>query len=240
MLNVRHWIFASALLLSNLLLSNLAIATPQVFDNEYKTRLYGFNITVTNRLTQTSDTQYQLLFKFDSMLGTITETSQMNWDEGKKRVIPQHYIYKRRGLGKDRDADLRFDWNKKTVTNHVQKSNWQMNILEGVQDKLSYQLQLQQDFIAGKEKFSYKIADGGHLKEYKFEKVGEEVLETPLGKVKAVKVKRSRENDERVTYAWLAKDWNYLLVRLQQEEKGDSYTIYITKASLNGKPITQF
>lgn len=237
MLNFRIWIITGALLLSNLATANSA---PQVFDNEYKTKLYGFSILVTNRLTQLPNNEYQLLFKFDSMLGSITETSRMRWDSEKNSVVPQHYVYKRRGLGKDRDADLRFEWDKKTVTNHVQKSNWQMNIVEKVQDKLSYQLQLQQDFIAGKEKFTYKIADGGHLKEYKFEKVAEETLKTPLGKVKTIKVKRSRENDERVTYAWLAKDWNYMLVRLQQEEKGDSYTIYITKASFNGKPITQF
>lgn len=237
MLNLRTWIIAGILLLSNFATAN---SQPQLFDNEYKTRLYGFNIVVTNRLTQLNSSEYQLLFKFDSMLGSITETSRMLWDSEKKVVIPQHYIYKRRGLGKDRDADLRFDWNKKIVANHVQKSQWQMDIVEKVQDKLSYQLQLQQEFIAGKEKFTYKIADGGHLKEYKFEKVGEEILKTPLGKVRTVKVKRSRDNDERITYAWLAKDWNYMLVRLQQEEKGDAYTIHITKASLNGKPITQF
>lgn len=237
MLNFRTWIISAVFLFSNLAIAD---SKPKVFDNEYKTKLYGFNIVVTNRLTQLNDNEYQLLFKFDSMLGSITETSKMLWNNEKNTVVPQHYVYKRRGLGKDRDADLRFDWNKKVVANHVQKSQWQMDIVEKVQDKLSYQLQLQQDFISGKEKFSYKIADGGHLKEYKFEKVGEEILETPLGKVNAVKVKRSRDNDERITYAWLAKDWNYLLVRLQQEEKGDAYTIYITKASLDGKPITQF
>jgi hypothetical protein len=237
MLNFRIWAMIGTLLLSNLA---LAIDKPQVFNNEYKTKLYGFNIIVTNRLTQLKDNEYKLLFKFDSMLGSITETSHMLWNPQHNKVEPLHYVYKRRGLGKDRDADLRFDWDKKTVANHVQKSNWQMSIVEKVQDKLSYQLQLQQDFIAGKEKFSYKIADGGHLKEYKFEKIGEEVLDTPLGKVKTVKVKRSRDNDKRVTYAWLAKDWSYMLVRLEQEEKGDSNTIYITKASLNGKPITQF
>jgi hypothetical protein len=237
MLNFRTWIVTSVLVLSNLA---FAADKPQVFNNEYKTKLYGLNIVVTNHLTQVQENEYKLLFKFDSMLGSITETSHLLWNPQQKHVEPLHYVYKRRGLGKDRDADLRFDWNKKIVTNHVQTSNWQMSIVEKVQDKLSYQLQLQQDFIAGKEKFSYKIADGGHLKEYKFEKIGEEVLETPLGKVKTVKVKRSRENDKRVTYAWLAKDWNYLLVRLEQEEKGDSNTIYITKASLNGKPITQF
>lgn len=115
-----------------------------------------------------------------------------------------------------------------------------MDIAQRVQDKLSYQIQLQQDLLNGKKDFAYQIADGGRLKEYKFVTVGEELLDTPLGKVNTIKVKRSRENDERVTYAWLAKDWNYLLVRLQQEEKGEVYTIYIHKATLNGKAIEKF
>ena len=237
MFSLRFW-FSVALLFA----SHWASASaPQVFDNQYKAKLYGFNITVTNRLTQLPNNEYQLLFKFDSMLGSITETTRVRWDDARNTVVPQHYVYKRRGLGKDRDADLRFDWSKKNVTNHVQKSHWQMAVVDKVQDKLSYQLQLQQDFIhSGKNSFTYKIADGGHLKEFKFEKIAEEVLDTPLGKVSTIKVKRSRENDKRTTYAWLAKDWNHMLVRLEQIEKGDSYTIYITKASLNGKAITRF
>ncbi len=217
-----------------------AAESPKVFDNQYKAKLYGFNITVTNRLTKTTNNQYDLLFKFDSMIGTITETSQMQWDQARQTIKPLHYAYKRRGLGKDRDADLTFDWNKKTVINKVQQTNWKMDIAQRVQDKLSYQIQLQQDLINGQTNFSYQIADGGHLKEYKFITLGEEVLETPLGKVNTIKVKRSRDNDKRVTYAWLAKDWNYLLVRLQQEEKGSKYTIYIHKASIDGKTIEKF
>ncbi len=99
---------------------------------------------------------------------------------------------------------------------------------------------MQQDLLNGQKNFTYQIADGGRLKEYKFMTVGEEMLDTPLGKVNTIKVKRSRENDERVTYAWLAKDWNYLLVRLQQEEKGEAYTIYIHTAILDGKAIEKF
>ena len=115
-----------------------------------------------------------------------------------------------------------FDWVKKSVTNNVAKTTWKMDIAQRVQDKLSYQLQLQQDLLNGKESFDYQIADGGHLKDYKFAKVAEEVLDTPLGKVATVKIKRSRENDKRFTYAWLAPEWNYMLVRLQQEENGDA------------------
>lgn len=227
------------LLLSFFSQLSFSAEAPKLFDNEYQTKLYGFNIVVTNRLTKT-DQNYQLLFKFDSMLGSIVENSEMKWDQANQIIIPQHYTYKRRGLGKNRDADLQFNWKKKSVTNNVQKTTWQMDIKQKVQDKLSYQLQLQQDLINGLKEFNYQIADGGLLKEYNFKIVAEETLNTPLGEVKTVKVERGRKDDKRVTYAWLAKDWNYMLVRLQQEEKGEAYTIDITKASLDGKPIEHF
>lgn len=213
---------------------------PKTFDNQYKAKLYGFNITVTNRLTKTANNEYDLLFKAESMLGSITEKSKMRWDPAQQSVIPLHYSYARRGLGKDRSAELIFDWDKKSVRNNVQKTSWKMDITQKVQDKLSYQIQMQQDLLNGKKNFDYQIADGGRLKEYKFLVEGEEILDTPLGKVNTIKVKRSRENDERVTYAWIAKEWDYLLVRLQQEEKGDTYTIYIHKATIDGKAIEKF
>lgn len=243
MLSIRKLLLISGVL-SIALLSAATVTQaadlPKTFDNEYKAKLYGFNITVTNRLTKTGTNQYDLLFKAESMIGSITETSRMLWDAEQQTVTPLRYVYARRGLGKKRDAELLFDWQKKTVTNNVQKTTWSMDIAQKVQDKLSYQLQLQQDLINGHSNFNYQIADGGRLKEYKFEKIGEEMLETPLGKVMTVKVKRSRENDDRITYAWLAKDWEHMLVRLQQEEGGDAYTIYISKAKLDGKAITKF
>lgn len=217
-----------------------AADAPKTFDNQYKAKLYGFNITVTNRLTKTADNQYDLLFKAESFIGSITEESKMQWNPTQQSISPLHYSYARRGVGKSRTAELSFDWDKKSVTNNVQKTTWQMDIAQSVQDKLSYQIQMQQDLLNGQKNFTYQIADGGRLKEYKFSTVGEEMLDTPLGKVNTVKIKRSRENDERVTYAWLAKDWNYLLVRLQQEEKGEAYTIYIHKATLDGKAIEKF
>ena len=213
---------------------------PLVFDNLYKAKLYGFNLTVTNRLTKISDTEYDLLFKADAMLGTIIETSRMEWQPSKGAMRPLHYQYHRSGLGKKRKADLTFNWQDNSVINKVDNSRWQMKIVENVQDKLSYQVQMAQELSAGKKKFTYQIADGGELKEYSFEVMGEEILETPLGKVNTLKVKRSRSNNKRVTYAWVAPDWHYLLVRLQQEEGGKTNTIYITQAKIDGKVITKF
>lgn len=232
---------SSALLVLAVFSSLTAAAdAPKTFDNQYKAKLYGFNITVTNRLTKTANNQYDLLFKADSFIGSITEKSKMQWNPTQQTITPLHYTYARRGLSKDRTAELSFDWKNKTVTNNVQKTSWQMDIAQKVQDKLSYQIQMQQDLLNGHKNFTYQIADGGRLKEYKFTTVGEEMLDTPLGKVNTIKIKRSRADDDRVTYAWLAKNWNYLLVRLQQEEKGDVYTIYIHKASIDGKAINKF
>ncbi|MDO8343754.1 MAG: DUF3108 domain-containing protein [Cellvibrio sp.] len=237
MLSLRTSAFLILAVFSSL---TTAADVPKTFDNQYKAKLYGFNITVTNRLTKTADNQYDLLFKAESFIGSITEKSKMQWNPVQQTISPLHYSYARRGLGKDRTAELSFDWKNKNVTNNVQKTSWQMDITQKVQDKLSYQIQMQQDLLNGQKNFTYQIADGGRLKEYKFTTVGEEMLDTPLGKVNTIKVKRSRENDDRVTYAWLAKDWNYLLVRLQQEEKGEAYTIYIHKATLDGKSIEKF
>src|SRR5688572_7676198 len=98
------------------LFASLATAAnaPKTFDNEYKAKLYGFNITVTNRLTKTADNQYDLLFKADSMIGSITEKSKMQWSPTQQTISPLHYSYARRGLSKDRTAELSFDWKNKS------------------------------------------------------------------------------------------------------------------------------
>ena len=237
MLRLRFLLSASILVLAT---TTQAVELPDTFSNEYSSSALGFKVTVKHELKPQSDGSHQMHFRAESWFASIDEVSNLKIDAEKGLIVPQHYIYKRRIMGSNRDAELTFNWDARTVTNNVQNTTWRMDIAQHVQDKLSYQLQLQYDLANGKKDLVYQIADGGRLKEYSFEIVGEELLATPLGKVNTVKVKRSRDNDDRVTFAWLAKDWDYLLVRLQQEEDGDEYTISLTKASQNGKAIKSF
>jgi len=237
MLRLRFLLSASVLILAT---TTQAVELPDTFSNEYSSSALGFKVTVKHELKQQSDGSHQMHFRAESWFASIDEVSNLKIDAEKGTIVPLHYIYKRRIMGSNRDAELTFNWDARTVTNNVQNTTWRMDIAQHVQDKLSYQLQLQYDLANGKKDLVYQIADGGRLKEYRFEIVGEELLTTPLGKVNTVKVKRSRDNDDRVTFAWLAKDWDYLLVRLQQEEDGDEYTISLTKASQNGKAIKSF
>jgi len=213
---------------------------PTTFENKYSAKLYTFNIDVTSRLSSLGDSNYEFYFDANASLGRVTETSQFKWNAKENLAVPMQYTYKRTGLGKNRDQTLHFDWAKNEVTNSKNSSRMVLDASKKIQDSLSYQFQLRQDLIAGKKNLSYTITNGKKNKEYKFEVVGDEVLDTPLGQVTAVKIKRVQTSDERETYAWFAKDFQYLLVRLQQEENGSAYTIYISKASLNGKAIEHF
>jgi len=210
------------------------------FENTYSAKLYGFNIDVTSRLSAQGNSNYEFYFDANAALGRVTETSQFKWDGNGHFAIPTQYTYKRTGIGKNREQALSFDWTKNEVTNSKNNSHMVLDASKKIQDGLSYQLQLRQDLMAGKKDLRYWITNGKKNKEYKFEIVGDEVLDTPLGQVTTLKIKRVQTSDERETYAWFAKDFQYLLVRLQQEENGSAYTIYISKASLNGKAIEHF
>lgn len=220
--------------------ANNSDTAPTQFRNIYKARAYGFGITVTHSLERTEGNQFKLRFFADSMLASIEETSLFTWPEADGLLIPQEYRYQRKGLGRNREAHLVFDWEAMKVTNNVENKPWKMTIDHGILDKVSFQVQLQHDLLAGKDQLNYAIADGGHVKEYTFEILGEERLDTPLGEIDTLKIKRSRKDSDRVTYAWMAPDYQYLLVRMQQEEDGDTYTIYIHEAEINGKAIKSF
>jgi hypothetical protein len=233
-----RWLFA--VFSMSLALAAQAVSTPPTFETTYSAKLYGFNITVESRLSALPNGHYEYFFNADSMVGKITEKTAVSWNAKDQRILPHHYIYQRKSVGKDRNEELMFDWEAKKVTNVKTQQTQALDATKNFQDNLSYQIQLSQDLIAGKKQFEYSVTNGRKIKQYKFEIVGEEILNTPLGDVKTVKVKRTRDKSDLVTYAWFAKDFQYLLVRLQQEENGSAYTIYISKASINGKAIDHF
>jgi hypothetical protein len=237
-MKVFRWVIGFVVL--SITHTTLATDTLSVFDNQYTAKLYGMSVEVTNRLKVLPNGNYELYFNADALIGGITEKSQFKWNAQEQTVIPLHYSYNRSGLGKNRDDNLSFDWNKREIHNPSHEITIAMNPAQKVQDNISYQLQLQQDLLAGKNNLTYPLTDGKKIKEYHFEIVGEEMLNTPLGDVITIKVKRTYKDAERSTYVWFAKNFHYMLVRLQQEENGSAYTIYLSKASLNGKAIEHF
>lgn len=212
---------------------------PKPFHAVYKAKFSGFTIEASRQLTTPENGSQELVFSASTWLAKLKESSRFNWTAD-GQLKPERYEYHREGLGRSRDAVLDFDWDKQRVVNNVQDKPWSMGIPNRVLDKLSYQLQLRSDLLNGKQTLRYDIADGGRLKTYLFEMVGEEMLDTRLGKIATVKVKKIRANGKkRVTYIWMAKNWDYLLVKLQQtEQDGKTYAIHLLRAEVDGETVT--
>lgn len=137
-------------------------------------------------------------------------------------VRPARYHYLRSGGRKEREADLSFDWNRNTVSNHVEGSRWEMDIPAGTIDKLASQLSVMLALQQDKQDVTFNIADGGKLKKYRYKVVGHETLEVPAGTFATVKITKLRDNKRRETYVWCAPALNYLPVRIWQRETDDS------------------
>ncbi|NIB41977.1 DUF3108 domain-containing protein [Pseudomaricurvus alkylphenolicus] len=239
----NHFLWRSLLACCLLMAGVTRAELPKPFEATYEARYGSLSITATRTLRELENGGQELRFAARSWLARIEEVSQFNWNrEG--HLVPERYSYSRTGLGRDREAHLDFDWQKLTVVNNVQKRPWSMSIPPQAMDKLSYQLQLRHDLLnrhtrENDPELSYAIADGGRLKTYRFEVLGEEQLQTAVGRLNVVKVRKVREGSKRVTLLWLARDWDHLVVRIQQTEKdGKHYEINLASASLNGIPVT--
>ena len=66
-----------------------------------------------------------------------------------------------------------------------------------------------------------------------FEPEGEEIINTPLGKLKTIKLTRHKPNSRRETTLWCALDLHYLPVKVENIEKDDKITVAIIQ-SLQG------
>ncbi|MNO86637.1 hypothetical protein D3C76_780440 [compost metagenome] len=111
----------------------------------------------------------------------------------------------------------------------------------GQLDKSTYQIVLQHDVANGKKSMSYQVIEGTDVDTYDFRVLGEEKVRTQAGLITAIKVERVRDptKSNRKTVLWFAKDWDYLLVRLyQQESDGKEYQIMLKDGTVGGKTVT--
>jgi hypothetical protein len=78
----------------------------------------------------------------------------------------------------------------------------------------------------------------GKLRTYDYTIIGEEIIGTALGKLKATKIQRVVNSDKnRNTVVWLANDWDYLIVKLAHTDNGDTNTLNISQGIVNGKKL---
>ncbi len=144
----------------------------------------------------------------------ISEQSRFRYVRGRPQAL--EYRYERVGGKRDRAIHVQFDWRRKLARGVQDGRPWQVALQPGVHDALLYQLAASLDLQRGQRTLSYRVADEGELKPYELAIEGEEVLDTPLGRLATVKLRRL--DDERDTTLWMARDLAYLPVRIEHVE----------------------
>jgi len=202
-----------------------ALTTP--FFATYFGSYKGWRIETTQQMEQRQKDQWRLSIHADNVLGSIMEKSFFKVSPSGK-IISQEYSYQKKILINKNSLTTVFDWVKKHALTTGNKTG-DITLKGGEFDNLNYQLELRCDLMAGKTEFAYPVVDRNDADNLEFKIVGEEVLETKIGKLNTVVVKRVRNNNNRITTLWFAKDLDYQMVKLLQEERKDTeaYLLYI-------------
>ena len=210
------------------------------FEAEYS--LYARNTKaarVVRSLTRLDDSGYEYRSETKT-IGLISLFKKVHIIETSRLMVrgrllkPVYYSYKRTGDRKKRDVSIEFNWDSKKIKNTINGDFWHMPIEPAVMDKLLYQLAIMYDLHNGKTPGSYLIADGGGIKTYRFEKLGEETVDTPLGSFNTVKMLRHKPGSSRRSVFWCAPELDFLQVKVEHTEKDGSTTVAVLK-SLQGE-----
>ncbi len=156
----------------------------------------------------------------------IVEESRWKLEQG--QLYPLKYTYDRTRDKKSKHVDIDFDWANKIIFNRVNDNLWKMPLEDGTLDKLLYQYAVMRD-LPDKEYLTYTVADGGKMKTYHLQRIGKEVVNTPLGKVETIKVRNIKSKDDRLLMIWCAPKYKYLPVKVEHTEDGTVTTAILQK-----------
>ena len=152
-----------------------------------------------------------------------------NWYFINSTIAPLNYTYQHTGGKKNRDVEIKFNWNERQIINRVNDSVWYMKTQTGILDKLLYQLVIMIDLKAGYIPEKYVIADGGKIKEYTFEYIEDEIIKTPIGDLNTMKLSRYKKNKQE-TFLWCAYDLDFLPVKVITKENDGRLSKAIIKS----------
>ncbi len=160
----------------------------------------------------------------------VIERSSWHYHENFPR--PVNYLFKRTSYYGTHEVFIEFDWARKVIRTTTNGHTWKMLLPEKTLDKALVQLALMIDIARGKLINDYVVADGGRPKPYRFVLTDEEMVKSGSGKIKTLKISRSKSGKPPSTTLWVAEQYNYLPVRIDKVRNGTVYTMSLVKLSM--------
>ncbi|MEB8431053.1 DUF3108 domain-containing protein [Cocleimonas sp. KMM 6892] len=218
-------------LLSLILLSTQAAqALPKAFEADYSVAKGSMSLGNLNASLQYSGNRYiysksTKATGIAAMLTGITITEKTDGLFSGQTIVPQNYLFNQSRRSKSRIDKIHF--NGKSAVGSYKDNKFNLAVQPGIQDRASLELVLANDIGSNKQQLNYTVVERGKVKQYNFQKLGNEQVQTPAGTFNTVKVKVVRTGNKRETVFWLAKEIDFVPVKIRHREKDDVITTVI-------------
>ena len=240
---MTHINIALMLLLLQVSLFGATADTLEEFSAYYSATTNGIRGTAQRHLVRLTERNYRLNVSLEAKLGglkigDLEQASEFSFADG--QIKPLTYSYQVSGVSSVVETVV-FNWNAMVAMSADDKQSWTVAINRNTLDELSYQLALALDIAdPGETTYSYETVDGNALNQLSFKVLGEEIISTPLGDFRCVKLERNDEaSSNRNTTIWLALDWSNLLTKIEQTTaSGLAITMELTNALIASRQVT--
>lgn len=217
-------------------------AEPALFALEYDGRFGSWHAKSVRSLTQEEangvyhlQSQSKVLLLGKSV-STITEDATFTLQDS--LPLTSHYSFNQTGIGA-RTRSVDFDRAAGIARYQVKDKRGELALQGPVHDELTSFLVLRQLLELGEQDIVFDVLDRDHIESHHYRVLNEGPLHTALGDFEAVHVARLREaGSERKTEFWLARNYDYVLLKLEQSEpNGSNIGLDITGGTVNGKSL---
>ena len=162
---------------------------------------------------------------FVALLTKAKITEKVDGSFRGNHLTPVKYYFQQSTRQKTRIEKTHFASNQARGSYKDKKFN--LKLPSGTLDRASLEIALANDIKSNRPQLTYNVMERGVLKKYVFARQGQEKLTTPDGIFLTTKVKVVRAGKKRSTLFWLAKELDYMPVKIVHREKDDVITTII-------------
>ena len=234
----RRWL--GTLLLTLLASATTAAAGLRPHEIRYRTSFKGISagdIQLTLKPDAQPDSWLYETRAFPTLLASFVvkpQSLERSWFRVTAQgVEPLRYTLTDGGNDHDEDTDVRYDWGRRHVTGTARGKPLDLAVEAGTQDAMSIRAAMLVELLAGREPREFAMLDGREVKDYVYARAGTAKLKTALGEMDTVMFRSDRKNSDgrgRTWQFWYAPSLDYLPVRIEQREAGQTRLTFVVRS----------
>ena len=193
--------------------------------------LYGESRTTVGRVVQAwevEDGTYRLSSEAEtSGLVEVFRPQRLRYQsQGKitrSGLRPESFLMSRTRRGQNEAAQAKFDWSAGTLAYGLARETKNAPLPPNAQDFMSFMYQYAL-LPPATGRFQVPITTGSRFEVYEIEVAQEEMIETPIGTLRALSVRQVPRPGSESVHVWLATEYRYFPVRIRHYDREGNFS----------------